>query len=146
MRKDIKYVLVLQCHIAKERCSGFFCEKAFHDRTDGFAEIPLDTKIRMLPMTCGGCCGRASLRKLSNAVKLLKKKEGIEKENIVIQLSSCITKHNYHAPPCPNLDYIKELISVLGVEIKEDTKISKTAQARREKGMYCSEEKQNAED
>jgi len=39
---------------------------------------------------------------------------------------------------CPHLDYLKELIGKLGIDICEDTSISPKAQDRREAGMYKS--------
>jgi hypothetical protein len=34
------YIAIVQCHIVKERCSGYFCERAFHHRLGGFAVYP----------------------------------------------------------------------------------------------------------
>ena len=131
-----EYVVVVQCHIVKERCSGYYCEKAFHERTGGFAAYPKDRAYRVINMTCGGCCGRAVHRKLSHLVRRLKKEEGIGKERIVVQLSSCITKDNFHATPCPHLDYLKGLIAKLGLDIREDTSINEKSQKRRAEGVY----------
>ena len=136
MQKE--YVVILQCHIVKERCPGYQCEQAFHERTGGFAAYPMDKTYRTLYLTCGGCCGRALHRKLSNLTRGIKKKEGIDKSHIVIQLSSCITKDNFHAPPCPHLDYLKTLITKLGLDVREDTHISETSEKRRRDGVYGS--------
>ncbi len=133
-----EYVVVLQCDIVKQRCPGYYCEKAFHERTGGFAAYPKDKPYRVIYMTCSGCCGRAVHRKLTLLKRKLKKKEQIEKDKIVVQLSSCMTKDNYHAPPCPHLDYIKELISRIGIDVMEDTIISETSEKRREEGIYGS--------
>ena len=130
------YIVVVQCEIVKERCPGYYCEKAFHDRADGFAEYPKDKPLRMLSLTCGGCCGRALHRKLALLLKKIQKKEGIGKDRIVVQLSSCITKDNYHAPVCPHLDYLKTLISRLGLDIRSDTVISAKSEQRRKDGIY----------
>ena len=135
---DKEYVVVLQCDIVKQRCPGYYCEKAFHERTGGFAAYPKDKAYRVIYMTCSGCCGRAVHRKLTLLKRKLKKKEQIEKDKIVVQLSSCMTKDNYHAPPCPHLDYIKELISRIGIDVMEDTFISETSEKRREEGIYGS--------
>ncbi|MBN1361782.1 MAG: CGGC domain-containing protein [Sedimentisphaerales bacterium] len=132
-----KYIVVLQCHIVKERCPGYLCEKAFQDRTGGFARYPKDKSYRVLTMTCGGCCGRATHRKLTLLLRSLRKQERIEKEGVVVQLSSCMTKDNFHAPPCPHLDYIKTLIARIGLDICEDTVISEKSQRRRQDGAYC---------
>ncbi len=131
-----EYMVVLQCDIVKQRCPGYYCEKAFHERTGGFAEYPKDKGYRVIYMTCSGCCGRAVHRKLTLLKRELKKKEQIEKDKIVVQLSSCMTKDNYHAPPCPHLDYIKELISRIGIDVMEDTVISEMSEKRREDGIY----------
>ena len=129
------YIAIVQCHLVKQRCSGYFCEKSFHERQGGFAEYDPGKAYRTLYLTCGGCCGRALHRKLSNLVHKIKD-EGVTKDRIVVQLSSCITKDNYHGPPCPHLDYLKDLIGRLGLDVCEDTSISGKSEARREAGTY----------
>jgi len=131
-----EYVVVLQCDIVKQRCPGYLCEKAFHERTGGFAVYPKDKAYRVLYMTCSGCCGRAVHRKLTLLKRRLKKKEDIDKDKIVVQLSLCMTKDNYHAPPCPHLDYIKTLIDRIGIDMLEDTVISDLSEERRSEGVY----------
>ena len=74
---DKDYIVVVQCHIVKERCSGYFCERAFHDRQGGFAAYPKERAFRTIYMTCGGCCGRALHRKLSHLARKIQDKEGI---------------------------------------------------------------------
>ena len=133
---DKDYVVIVQCHIVKERCSGYFCEKAFHDRAGGFAGYPAERAYRVLSITCGGCCGRAVHRKLGNLVRKIRKAEGVERDRIVVQLSSCITKDNYHGPPCPHLGYLKALIGKLALDIREDTVISAKSEERRKAGVY----------
>jgi len=130
------YVVILQCHIVKERCPGYLCEKAFSERTGGFAEYPKDRPIRCLSLTCGGCCGRATHRKLTNLLRTIAKKEGVTKDRIVVQLSSCIARDNYHAPPCPHLGYIRTLIERIGLDIREGTVVSEKSEQRREGGTY----------
>lgn len=130
------YIAIVQCHLVKERCSGYFCEKAFHERTGGFAQYAPEKHYRTLYLTCGGCCGRALHRKLSNLVQKIKAKEGIARDRIVVQLSSCITNDNYHGPACPHLDYLRELIRKLNLDICETTSISKKAEERRANGIY----------
>ena len=78
------YVVIVQCHIVKERCSGYNCESAFHERTGGFEAYQPDKSYRMLNLTCGGCCGRAVQRKLSNLVRRIRKNEGLGKGKIVV--------------------------------------------------------------
>ncbi|MHC5157849.1 MAG: CGGC domain-containing protein [Planctomycetota bacterium] len=130
------YVVIVQCEIVKERCPGYLCEKAFYERTGGFADYPQDKHYRMINLTCGGCCGRALHRKLTLLCRTLKKKEGIDKDKIIVQLSSCITKDNYHAPPCPHQDYLKTLIEKIGIDYREDTEINEKSEQRRSEGVY----------
>jgi len=139
--REKDYVVIVQCHIVKERCSGYNCERAFHERTGGFAAYPKDKTYRMLNMTCGGCCGRAVQRKLGNLIRRIKKEEDIGKERIIVQLSSCITKDNFHAPPCPHLDYLKSLIARLGLDVCEDTIIYEKSEKRRNEGLYRGRDK-----
>jgi len=134
--KDKDYIVVVQCHIVKERCSGYNCERAFNERTGGFMAYPREKSYRIMNITCSGCCGRAVHRKLSHFTRRIKKDEGIGKDRIVVQLSSCITKDNFHAPPCPHLDYIKNLIAKLGLDVCEDTYISEMSEERRKAGLY----------
>ncbi len=131
-----EYIVVLQCHIVKERCPGYFCEKALHERTGGFAAYPKDGSYRYLSMTCGGCCGRATHRKVARLLRSIEKKEGIGKEQVVVQLSSCITNDNYHGPPCPHLAYIKTLIERFGLDVRDSTVISEKSEHRRHTGRY----------
>ncbi len=133
------YLVVVQCHIVKERCPGYLCEKAFSERTGGFADYPADKHYRVINLTCGGCCGRALHRKLSLLKRTIKKKEGIEKDKIVVQLSSCITKDNYHATPCPHKDYIKGLIEKIGLDYREATVIDEKSEKRRAEGVYSND-------
>ena len=136
--KDKDYVIVLQCDIVKQRCPGYLCEKAFNERAGGFADYPKDKPYRILFMTCSGCCGRAVHHKLTSLKRKISKKEGIDTDKIVVQLSSCMTQDNYHGQPCPHLDYIKELIRRIGIDIRSDTVISKLSEERREQGLYRS--------
>ena len=132
------YIAIVQCHLVKQRCSGYFCEKAFHERTGGFSGYASGTHYRTLYLSCGGCCGRALNRKLGHLIRRIKAKEGVAKDRIVVQLASCITKDNCHGPPCPHLDYLRDLIGKLGVDVREDTSISQKAEERRKAGTYRS--------
>ena len=60
----------------------------------------------------------------------------MDRDRLAVQLSSCITKSNYHGPPCPHLDYLKELICRAGLDCREDTVISAKAEQRRRDGVY----------
>ena len=133
---DKNYIVVVQCHIVKEVCSGYYCEKAFNERSGGFADYSKDQPLRILYLTCGGCCGKATHRKLSLLAQKAKKHDNIEKDEILVKLASCITKDNYHGPRCPNLDYITKLIKSLGMNLSLDTHISKKAEERRASGVY----------
>jgi len=135
---DKDYIAIVQCHLVKQRCSGYFCEKSFHERKGGFAAYSADKAYRTLYLTCGGCCGRALHRKLSHLILKIKGQEEVAKDRIVVQLASCITKDNYHGPPCPHLDYLKELIAKLGLDVCEDTSISQKSEERRKAGIYKS--------
>lgn len=132
------YVVIVQCQIVLERCSGYFCEQAFNERSGGFGAYPKDRAYRLVNIGCGGCCGLALHRKLTHLLRQLEKREGIGKEHVVLQLSSCITRDNFHGPPCPHLDYLKDLITRLGVDFREDTRISGLSEERREAGRYRS--------
>jgi predicted metal-binding protein len=130
------YIVILQCDVVKQRCPGYLCEKAFTERTGGFANYPADKQFRIINMSCGGCCGKATHRKLMLLKRTIKKKENIEKDRILVQLSSCMTKDNYHSTPCPHLDYIKGLIAKIGIDVMEDTVISERSEERRKQGIY----------
>ena len=138
---DTDYIVVVQCEIVKQRCSGYYCEKAFHERAGGFAAYAKDKPLRVLYLTCGGCCGRAVQRKLTHLARQIKKAEGIERDRIVVQLSSCITKDNFHSPRCMFADYMKGLIARAGFACREDTHLSPKAESRRVKGVYRPERK-----
>ena len=137
--KDKQYIVVVQCDIVMERCSGYLCEKSFHDRSGAFAGYPADKAYRTLYITCGGCCGRAVHRKLGDLINMIKKAEEISQDQIVVHLASCITKENFHGPKCPHLDYLKELIvGKRKLDLVEDTYISKLSEKRRKAGKYAS--------
>lgn len=135
------YIVVVQCDIAMQRCSGWACEHAFHRREGGFSVYPADRTYRSLYLTCGGCCGRAVQRKLSHLAGKLRKKENIAKDRIAVQLASCITNNNRHGPPCPHLDYLRTLIRRAGLDVFETTHISPMSDQRRKSGEYAAEER-----
>lgn len=137
---DVKYIIMLQCHIVKERCSGLFCEDSFTKREGAFSEYSKDENIRHISMTCGGCCGRATLRKLTNFFQVLKKETKISREQVVLHFSSCICKENFHGPICPHYDYLKELVERKNIAWKEGTRISELSEKRRnEEGKWSKE-------
>jgi predicted metal-binding protein len=132
-----RYIAVVQCDIVMQRCSGFFCERAFHNRSGGFGIYGSGQPLRLAAMTCGGCCGLAIHRKLGDLLRMAKKKDGIGRDQVVVHLASCITKDNYHGPECPHLDFLKQLIGAkLGLDIVADTHISDLSEKRRAQGLY----------
>ncbi len=134
-----KYVVVVQCHIVKERCSGYPCEDAFSNRSGGFTEYSEDAPLRLLTLTCGGCCGKAIHRKLADFLKRIGKKKEIDRSEIVVHLSSCVASDNYHGPACPHKAYLKTIIQEkLGLALEEMTVVSDVARKRREEGRYAS--------
>jgi predicted metal-binding protein len=126
-----EYIAIVQCDIVKEVCSGYNCEASFFNRRGGFADYPADKNYRTLYFSCGGCCGRATHRKLSNLIKKLKKRENMQKKKLVVHLSSCITLESYHGPRCPHLDYLKKLINKHRLDLRLNTYISPTEEKRR---------------
>jgi predicted metal-binding protein len=133
---DKDYIVIVQCEIVKQRCSGYLCERAFHHRLDAFGIYSPEKAYRTLYLTCGGCCGRALHRKLTHLVRKIKAKEGVDKSRIVVQLSSCIAKDSFHGPSCPHLEYLRTLISRVGLDVVEGTCISDKAESRRKAGVY----------
>ena len=53
----IKYVLIIQCDIARQRCSGFACTDSFYNRAGFFKDCGYAHDVRYIALTCGGCCG-----------------------------------------------------------------------------------------
>jgi predicted metal-binding protein len=134
-----EYIVVVQCHIVKERCSGFLCEHAFNERKDCFSDYAGKENLRYLSITCGGCCGRGTLRKLQNLITQLKKKENISKDKIVVHLSSCAAFESSHGPECPHKDYLANLITEkAGLDLVYGSRLSAKAEARRKAGVYKS--------
>ncbi|MCC8180824.1 MAG: CGGC domain-containing protein [Planctomycetes bacterium] len=132
-----EYVVVVQCdRVVSHTCAGFQCEWAFNARLDAFANYPKDAQIRYLPMSCGGCPGQATLRKLINLKRGLKKREGAGIDKVMVHLSSCMTRSNHHSPRCPHIDYIKAQVAEAGFDCVEDSRISPSAEKQRAAGKY----------
>ena len=131
-----KLIVTVQCDIVKERCSGYACVSAFNGRQHAFADYPPDAEIAMLPMSCGGCCGKRVLRKLSNVKKQVKKKGVKFPEEVLVHLSSCVALSSFHGPKCPNLDYMKECIGRHKLRIVEGSCVSGQSEKRRQEGVY----------
>jgi len=131
-----QYVVIVQCHLSVQRCSGYFCEKAFCERSSAFEAYPKDRPLRVLMMSCGGCSGRAVQRKVAHLLGRLRKHEGIEADQVVVHLSSCMALDNHHSPPCPHLADIRTMLDRVGVDVREGTRFSPTAERRRAEGTY----------
>lgn len=130
-----KYVVIIQCDIAHNRCSGYACTDGFYERTGAFKDYGDET--RYLSFTCGGCCGKSVSAKLEHFNKKLKKNDEIKKMNVDVYLASCMTTDNYHYDRCPHVDYIKDIIHKKGFKnVYEGTYISNNSSALREKGVY----------
>ncbi len=128
-----RYVIVVQCdQVVHETCPGFLCEHAFTRRADAFSIYPIDEQVRYLPISCGGCPGRGTLRKLINVKKNLRLREKMEAEIAAVHLSTCITRASHHGPRCPHIDYIKGQVARAGLVCREDSRISPTAEKRRD--------------
>lgn len=136
MNDIIKLLVIIQCDIVLQRCPGYFCDRSYVNKNGGFKDLNIDQSTRKLSISCGGCCGRAIHRKLQLLASKAKKFDEIEKHNIHVKLASCISKDNYHGPPCPHLEYIKKLIDKTGLKYSMDTNISQKAETLRENGIY----------
>ncbi|MCD8138260.1 MAG: CGGC domain-containing protein [Planctomycetaceae bacterium] len=128
-----RYVIVVQCdQVVHDACPGFMCEHAFTRRADAFSIYPADERVRYLPISCGGCPGRGTLRKLMNVKKNLRKREDTGSEIAAVHLSTCITRASHHGPRCPHIEYIKAEVARAGFVCREDSRISPLAEKRRD--------------
>lgn len=134
MKKDKKYVLIIQCDIAHNRCSGFACTNAFYSRESFFAEYGENTKY--ISFTCGGCCGKSVAAKLEHFAKKSLKKAELKKDEVVVHLSSCMVTDNHHYDRCPHVDFIKDIVAKKGYSVVEGSYLSLGAERGREKGKY----------
>ncbi|MBI5885638.1 MAG: CGGC domain-containing protein [Deltaproteobacteria bacterium] len=135
-KKQVRIIGVIQCDFARERCSGFGCMNSFASRIDGFARYAAEPGIMLVPFNCGGCPGRRISRVASNLIKRAKAKAGIDKDELVIHLASCIVTDNGHYPPCPHIDYIEKILKRKGLKVRRGSYKSKTATKRRAEGLY----------
>ena len=134
---NTKYVMIIQCDISRQRCSGFACTDGFYNRDDVFKEY--DDNVRYISLTCGGCCGASLAAKLEHFSNKLAKETDVKKDEVSVHLSSCMVTDNYHHDRCPHVDYIKSLVEKKGYKrIVEGSYISKIAEKRREMGEYKS--------
>ena len=128
-----KLVVIIQCDTVQQKCAGYACMKSFYGRTGKFADYADDAKY--LTMTCGGCCGAAVAGKLEDLNRKLKR-WGDAKEDVVVHLASCVVSDNYHRPPCPHKDYIQSIVERKGYPVVLGSYISKTAEQKRQAGIY----------
>lgn len=132
-----EYIVIIQCDISHNRCSGFACTDSFYEKTGLFSEY--ESLAKYISFTCGGCCGKSLAAKLEHFAKKTREKKSINKDDVVIHLASCMVTDNYHFDRCPHVDYIKSIIDKKGYKnVVEGTYISKTASLKREKGIYTS--------
>ena len=136
---DSKYVIIIQCDLAHRRCSGFACTNAFYNRDGFFEKYAGDT--RYISFTCGGCCGKSVSAKLEHFSKKAYKKTNLEKDEVVVHLSSCMVTDNNHYDRCPHVDYIKDIIRKKGYKnVVEGSYISLGATQKRAEKIYNSYE------
>ena len=131
----IKYVLIIQCDIARQRCSGFACTDSFYNRAGFFKDCGYAHGVRYIALTCGGCCGAEVAAKLENLTKHLKRR-GERKEDVIVHFASCVCSDNYHRPPCPHLDYMRQIAERKGYSVVLGSYISNAATKKREAGIY----------
>ncbi|MBN2584786.1 MAG: CGGC domain-containing protein [Planctomycetes bacterium] len=134
MAKTTKCVAVIQCAVAHERCPGTQCAAAFAERKDCFAEYG-DEVVYYVPFTCGGCPGRRISRLVENVRRVMAKR-GVEKDEIVVHLASCVVTDNGHYPPCPHVDDMRLILSRKGFRTVDGSRISPQAEQRRQDGKY----------
>ena len=134
-KKEMKYVVVIQCDYTMNRCSGFACTEAFFGRDDAFEGY--GDGVKYLPISCGGCCGAAVAGRLEHFEMKLRTLTDIKKSEVAVHLASCIVTDNRHHNRCPFVDYIKEVIKKNGFEnVIEGTYQSEASRNLRKKGVY----------
>lgn len=136
--ENIEFVIIIQCTIAKRRCSGFFCTQFFYDRTGKFISYPKDKEIKYISIECGGCCGKGVSSLLGHFSRKMADNYKITKKNTAIHLSSCMTNDHHHYDRCPHIDYIKDIISRKHKyhNIIEGSYIWSGTEKLREEGVY----------
>mgnify|MGYP004444337527 FL=1 len=134
---SVKYVVIIQCDIARERCSGFACAKSFYDREGFFKDLGYPHGTRYIAITCRGCCGGQIASLLEHFSNKLARQTEVKKDEVAIHLSTCMVTDNYHHDRCPNLEYIKGIVRKKGfVNIVDGTFRSANASKRRSEGVY----------
>lgn len=128
-----KLVVIIQCDLVQNRCSGYNCTHAFYSREGMFAEYPEDTHY--MTFTCGGCAGLEVGCKLQNLKARLARFKENEQE-VIIHLSSCMVSDNFHHPSCPHKKLIQDICERHGFKVVLGSYISKAASRKREQGIY----------
>ncbi|WP_462424982.1 CGGC domain-containing protein [Fusobacterium sp. THCT13E1] len=132
-----KLIVIIQCEIAKRRCSGFYCMDSFYKRNRAFSIYSKEENIQYMMFECGGCCGKEILSLLGHLSRKLKEEDIIKKEETVIHLASCMVTDNHHYDRCPHIDYIKNIIKKQGYRnVIEGTLLAKVSEKKRELGIY----------
>jgi len=130
-----KFVVIIQCDIAHNRCSGFACTNSFYARDGAFAGY--GDGVKYISFTCGGCCGKSVAAKIEHFGKMLQAKTELTKNEVVVHLASCMVTDNHHYDRCPHVQYIKDILAKKGFHnIVEGSFISGKATKLREKGVY----------
>lgn len=130
-----KLVVIIQCQIAHNRCSGFACSHSFYERRGKFADYPQG--LPYISFTCGGCCGKSVAAKLEHLSRKLREKTDIKADDVVVHLASCMVTDNHHYDRCPHVDYIKSIVAKKGFRnVVEGSFISTTATELRHRGVY----------
>lgn len=130
-----RLVVIIQCQLAQNRCSGFACSHSFYEKAGKFEGYDGDT--RYIPFSCGGCCGKGVAVKMEHLCKKLRTKTDIKPSEVTVHLSSCMVMDNHHYDRCPHIEYIKKILSKKGfTNVVEGSYVSRNATLHREKGTY----------
>lgn len=132
-----KFVIIIQCDHSRKKCSGFACTKSFYDKDGFFKDCNYDDDVKYMAFTCGGCNGAALDKQLEHFTKKLLAKTDLQKDEIAIHLSSCITTENHHHDRCLFINNLKETILNKGyTNLKYGTYMSQRSEEKRKKGIY----------
>ena len=132
----VKCVAVIQCQETHRRCTGAKCVVGFAKRLDLFAGYGEDVEY-FVPFPCGGCPGRSVWRLAGHLDKVMSR-AGVEKDETVVHLASCVALDNAHSRPCPYLDDMRTMLGRRGYRrIVEGTRLSRTAERKRADGAYA---------
>ncbi len=133
-QRSVKIVAVVQCAVALERCSGFSCARAFHNRTHGFQGYP--ESVMFVPFSCGGCPGRRVSRLVEHLARMAGKKDNIKKKDIRVHFTGCVANDNGHYPRCPFNNYMKAFLKQKGCCVINKGYWSEGSEKRRQSGHY----------